>query len=313
MKSSLCSKALALALLLASCAGQQSSESGPTGIASTSMAASGDTNYEEYKIAANDTLQFNVYQVPDLARTVQVNGSGFITLPLIGRTHVSGKTADQAQQDIAQKLGSKYLQSPQVSISVVKSGQRVTVNGAVRSPAVLTIDGRLTLSQAIAQAGGVSELANSERVHVARLAGQQVNDNVVDLDAIQSGKAADLALQGGDIVVVENSNAKVAFKNAKDLLGFAVLGSILSDIRVKRDIVQLARLEDGIGVYRYKYIWSDTLYVGVMAQEVAEIVPHAVTRGADGYLRVDYRQLGLRFQTWDEWQLGSNSRASSDH
>jgi hypothetical protein len=39
-----------------------------------------------------------------------------------------------------------------------------------------------------------------------------------------------------------------------------------------------------------------------MAQEVATVVPSAVQRGADGYLRVDYRQLGLRLQSWETWQ-----------
>jgi hypothetical protein len=38
-----------------------------------------------------------------------------------------------------------------------------------------------------------------------------------------------------------------------------------------------------------------------MAQEVADIIPDAVVRGPDGYLRVDYGRLGLRLMTWDEW------------
>jgi len=73
-----------------------------------------------------------------------------------------------------------------------------------------------------------------------------------------------------------------------------------SDIRLKRDIAQVGELDSGINLYRYRYLWSDTTYVGVMAQEVAEVVPEAVLRGADGYLRVDYARLGLRLQTWDQ-------------
>lgn len=76
---------------------------------------------------------------------------------------------------------------------------------------------------------------------------------------------------------------------------------VVSDLRLKRDIARLARLDNGIGLYRYRYHWSDTVYVGVMAQEVATIVPHAVVQGADGYLRVAYQYLGLRLLTWDEW------------
>ena len=78
-----------------------------------------------------------------------------------------------------------------------------------------------------------------------------------------------------------------------------------SDIRLKRDIVAVGHLENGIGLYRYRYIWSDQVYVGVMAQEVAEIVPDAVVYGDDGYLRVDYARLGRRLITWDEWVAAS--------
>jgi hypothetical protein len=74
-----------------------------------------------------------------------------------------------------------------------------------------------------------------------------------------------------------------------------------SDTRLKRDITQVGEVDDGIGLYRYRYLWSDTIYVGVMAQEVAAVMPEAVQRGADGYMRVDYARLGLRLQTWDQW------------
>jgi len=73
-----------------------------------------------------------------------------------------------------------------------------------------------------------------------------------------------------------------------------------SDVRLKRDIIPVGEA-GGLGLYRYRYLWSDTAYVGVMAQEVAAVVPEAVQRGVDGYLRVDYSRLGLRLQTWDEW------------
>jgi outer membrane immunogenic protein len=67
-----------------------------------------------------------------------------------------------------------------------------------------------------------------------------------------------------------------------------------SDIRLKRDVALLARTDDGLGIYSYKYLWSDAVYVGVMAQEVALIHPDAVVRDElTGYLAVDYGRLGL--------------------
>jgi outer membrane immunogenic protein len=77
---------------------------------------------------------------------------------------------------------------------------------------------------------------------------------------------------------------------------------IMSDKRVKRDIVQVGRLNDALGLYRYRYLWSDTVYVGVMAQEVALIRPDAIVRSPlDKYLRVDYGRLGLKLMTLSEW------------
>jgi polysaccharide export outer membrane protein len=259
----------------------------------------------DYIITSQDVLQVSVFQVPDLARTVRVDGSGDVSLPLIGRVPVRGKSILQAQEDIAARYSKSYLQFPQVTLSLVKSGQRVTVNGAVKNPTVLTLDGTLTLSMAIAQSGGLNELGNSGRVHVARPTGEQVEDAIYNLDDIQAGKAQNPMLRGGDIVVVEESGAKVAFKNMRDVLPFAALGAFLSDVRVKRDITPIAKWENGLQLYRYRYAWSDTLYVGVLAQEVLEVAPNAVSRGADGYLRVHYARLGLRLQPWEEW-IASN-------
>jgi opacity protein-like surface antigen len=68
----------------------------------------------------------------------------------------------------------------------------------------------------------------------------------------------------------------------------------ISDIRLKRDVALVARRDDGLGLYSFKYLWSDVTYVGVMAQEVALIHPEAVVRDAlSGYLAVDYGRLGL--------------------
>jgi len=84
-------------------------------------------------------------------------------------------------------------------------------------------------------------------------------------------------------------------------------GGRRSDIALKHDVVLLGHLDNGLGFYRFAYYGSDRAYVGVMAQEVLEVAPDAVVRGRDGYLRVYYDRLGLRFQTYDQW-VASGSR-----
>ena len=82
-----------------------------------------------------------------------------------------------------------------------------------------------------------------------------------------------------------------------------------SDIRLKRDIVPVGKMDNGLTLYRFRYRWSDTIYVGVMAQEVLDVDPGAVILGEDGFYRVDYGRLGIRMMAWDEW-LATTSKAA---
>jgi hypothetical protein len=87
-------------------------------------------------------------------------------------------------------------------------------------------------------------------------------------------------------------------------------GGRRSDVTLKHDITLLGRLANGLGFYRFSYNGSNQAYVGVMAQEVQTIMPEAVVRGRDGYLKVFYDKLGLKFQTYDGW-IASGSHIPS--
>jgi hypothetical protein len=78
-------------------------------------------------------------------------------------------------------------------------------------------------------------------------------------------------------------------------------GGRRSDLALKHDVVLLGHLDNGLGFYRFSYPGSEKAYVGVIAQEVQAVRPAAVTRGRDGYLRVYYDRLGVKFQTYKDW------------
>jgi len=78
-------------------------------------------------------------------------------------------------------------------------------------------------------------------------------------------------------------------------------------VNLKHEVALLERLPNGLGLYRFVYNGGHTAYVGVLAQEVQGVMPEAVARGSDGYLRVFYDKLGLKFETYDQW-LASGSR-----
>ena len=81
-------------------------------------------------------------------------------------------------------------------------------------------------------------------------------------------------------------------------------GGRRSDIALKHDVVLLGHLANGLGYYRFSYRGSHKAYVGVIAQEVEGVMPEAVTRGSDGYLRVYYEKLGLKFRSYRDWLAG---------
>lgn len=91
-------------------------------------------------------------------------------------------------------------------------------------------------------------------------------------------------------------------------------GGRRSDIMLKHDVVLLGYLDNGLGYYRFAYNGGQRAYVGVIAQEVRAVRPDAVAVGRDGYLRVSYERLGLRFRTYDDWVAsGGRLPSAADH
>lgn len=158
-------------------------------------------------ISEQDILDVTVFRVPELSATnLTVETNGTISLPLVGSVVVRGLSIVQAQQKIAGLLNKNYMQDPKVT--VVRKEQafkRVTVEGAVRTPGVFPITGRMTFLQAIALSQGLTELANDKAVVVFRN-GRQYG---VNLDLIRKGQAPDPILQNDDRIVVLKSDSKV--------------------------------------------------------------------------------------------------------
>ena len=67
-----------------------------------------------------------------------------------------------------------------------------------------------------------------------------------------------------------------------------------SDSRLKTDIRQVGTTVYGLPLYRFRYTGRNTFYEGVMAQDVLQVKPSAVSRGPKGYYRVNYSALGLK-------------------
>ena len=167
----------------------------------------------DYRIGAQDLLEVSVFGVDDLTQEVRVNSNGQISLPLIGGVMAGGKTIPELEATIAEKLSDGYLQNPQVSVFVKEfTSQRVTLGGAVEKPGIYPITGKTTLLQAIAMAEGVTELADMSAVVLFRTIDGKRAAAVYDLREITGGRMDDPQIYGDDIVMIEQSGSKTAFR-----------------------------------------------------------------------------------------------------
>lgn len=219
MQSALLHSVLAamLALLLAACASNRPVSVAPVGTSLPPPSAA-DTSAESdaftYRVGAQDVLEIAVFGVPDLSRTVRVNTDGAISLPLVGAIHASGHTVPELQDIITAKLKDGLMQDPQVSIFVKEFvSQQVTLNGSVSKPGVYPLTGKTTLLQALALAGGMTDLAQHNGVVVFRTVGGKRMGAVFDMDRITTGQALDPQVYAGDIINVTQSGSKNALEN----------------------------------------------------------------------------------------------------
>jgi polysaccharide export outer membrane protein len=163
----------------------------------------------DYRLGPMDTVRVSVFQVQDLTGDFEIDLMGNIAMPLIGTVKAADMTTTQLDQLITVKLGEKYLQNPDVAVSLKASTRRnITVDGAVASPGLYSINGPTTLLQAIAMAKGVLEDGNPRRVAVFRQIDGKRMAAAFDLTSIRRGEMPDPQVYRGDIVVVDGSRIK---------------------------------------------------------------------------------------------------------
>ena len=111
----------------------------------------------------DDVFNVQVYGVKDFNLQRRVGADGLVSLPLIGMVEVRGRTIEQVEQLIAGELRSRDLvQDAQVTVTIMSQPSlTVTVAGEVAKPGIFPALGRHTLSDYLAQAGGLQNTASS--------------------------------------------------------------------------------------------------------------------------------------------------------
>jgi polysaccharide export outer membrane protein len=163
-------------------------------------AARNDPRSRPYLIGVSDVVRVTVWKDPNLSSDAAVRPDGTITLPLVGEVHAAGQTAVALQQKVAERLNA-YTKDAVVTVAVVEvNSYRFTVAGNVEHPGLFTSRYYVTVSEAIALAGGPNRYASSDDMVVVR-GGRRIP---IDYDAILSGKGAeqDIVILPGDAVRV---------------------------------------------------------------------------------------------------------------
>lgn len=170
----------------------------------------------DYRIGPNDLLDVEVFDVPDLKRTVRVNSSGQISLALVGNVTVAGASAQQAEELIAEKYAGKYLQNPQVSVFIREfTTQRITIEGAVAKPGIYPVTGQVTLLRALALAGGGAAYADLSEIMVFRVAPEgNKTTQTYDLTKVRAGELPDPPVLADDVIVVKRDPVRAALRDS---------------------------------------------------------------------------------------------------
>ncbi len=120
-----------------------------------------------YTLGSGDRLKITVFNEDDLSGEFQVDGSGYISFPLIGEVPVRGLTLRQLEQNLVAKLHDGYLVDPRISLEVLNY-RPFYILGEVKSPGQYEYVSGITLHNAVAMAGGYTYRARQNRAEIAR-------------------------------------------------------------------------------------------------------------------------------------------------
>ncbi|WP_380784347.1 polysaccharide biosynthesis/export family protein [Sphingomonas sp. R86520] len=200
-------------MLLASCASQRDRQLSynPKNFTAPDALAMSDT-LTTYQAGPGDVISITIFNVESMSGDHQIDAAGNITMPLIGAVPVAGKSTQEIGTDLTARLNTRYLQRPQVTVSLKTAVARtVTIDGSVASPGLYPIPDKTTLLKTIAMARGTSQGANPKKVVVFRQINGQRNAAAFDLTTIRNGTDPDPVIYANDIVVVDGRQTNPAW------------------------------------------------------------------------------------------------------
>ncbi len=185
--------------------------------------------FNTYRLGPEDVISVDVFNQPRYSRaTITIPPSGRISLSLIpGGVFVNGKTVEQVAEIIKKKYD-EYIIDPQVTVSLDKAASyRYSIVGDIAQPGIRLMNHRMTVTEAIAEAGGVLNTGDKSKVLVLRRGPDgKLAQIPVNVSAIYKGKAPDNTyLVPGDQILVPGNK----LKKFQQIMGFT---SVLNFARI---------------------------------------------------------------------------------
>ena len=164
----------------------------------------------EFTLGPGDKISVSVWRNTDLDRSLTLDPSGKIRMPLAGELNVSGMTVSDLNKEITSRL-SKYISDPFVDINVTSiASRRVHIMGEVKSPGTFSYTDQIPVWEAVSKAGGFTDDANVSNLLLVRVKEGKAIVSALELDFKKIFKngmiTGDYYLTNGDILYIPETN-----------------------------------------------------------------------------------------------------------
>lgn len=164
----------------------------------------------DYILGSGDLLVISVFESAELNTETRISSRGDVSLPLLGRVHIEGLSAGEAEKKIEEALLKDYMHSAHVSLFVKeRMNQQITLVGSVKQPGTFETQSRKRLLEVLALAGGLAPTA-ADTAYVTRKDSNGTDNRVflVDLAALltEGRVEMNMLIQGGDVIFVPESD-----------------------------------------------------------------------------------------------------------
>ncbi|MFL6213215.1 MAG: polysaccharide biosynthesis/export family protein [Blastocatellia bacterium] len=188
--------------------------------------------FEHYKIGPADALAIRVVGQPEYSlEKVIVSPVGRVYHPLVGDVEVVGLTVTAATEKLRLALA-EYIRDPRVSVSLLEANSaKVGVLGDVSHPGIVLMARPMTVLEAIAAAGGVTDLGSKSNITLLRQSGDGSMHTIkINLKRVMEAKASpeeNPQVQAGDTLIV-HGNFKKTLATISQLAGFGSFMRIIA-------------------------------------------------------------------------------------